>query len=539
MTNQNHSANRQKIYTQLVEQKEQFKHLLQDLLKGRINKNGLHLSIEAFALAEMESVIQAFQEPEQNLAWQRGLVWHNLGLDVSICLALGRAGCQFCIEALPEDVCYLALAHLENYYAQATEAFFKMREETILTTQPAAADAPKDVEEQIRHLSLLNDIAMLFAQADSFDSVLKIILQKISTIIDADRVSVSLLNEQKDKFRIFALQGLDKVIPLGEELTVEGTQVGLAVKRREVIHDSNITDNTLFDLRQLAKQGIHSVLNAPLIVRNEVIGTLNAGSKKYQAYREQDEVVFVQIASLLAAAVVNQQLFDKMQNALMQTKVLYDASQEMARQRDMTQFLETVYRQLLGIISVDAFFVGLYDHATNLIHYPLIYDTGKRYQDAPTTLTSGTKVAYVLETGEAACIHRSQEEIANITLSPDYAVGDDKKISASLLFVPLGLGTQTIGVLSVQSYTLNAYQESDITLLQGIASQVAVAAENIRLLQQARLSIQREQLLRKVSSRVRNAVNVDSVMRLASQEVGLALGRSTAVSFVQSAEDKG
>ncbi len=403
----------------------------------------------------------------------------------------------------------------------------------------STADAMKDVEEQVRRLSLLNEIATLFAQADSLDSVLKIILQKISTLVDSDGVSVSLLNEQKDKVRIFALQGLNMVSPLNEELTVEDTQIGLAVKRREVINNPNMTDNTLFDLRQLAKQGIHSVLNAPLIVRNEVIGTLNAASKKHQAYREQDEAVFVQVASLLAAAIANQQLFDQMQNALMQTKVLYDASQEVARQRDMTQLLETVYRQLLGVISIDAFFVGLYDQATNLIHYPLIYDTGKRYQDAPATLTAGTKVAHVLETGEAVCIHRSQEEIANLILSPDYAVGDDKKISASLLYVSLRLGTQIIGVLSVQSYTLNAYQESDITLLQGIASQVAVAAENIRLLQQARLRIQREQLLRKVSSRVRNAVNVDSVMRLASQEIGLALGRSTAVSLVQSAEDRG
>jgi transcriptional regulator with GAF, ATPase, and Fis domain len=49
------------------------------------------------------------------------------------------------------------------------------------------------------------------------------------------------------------------------------------------------------------------------------------------------------------------------------------------------------------------------------------------------------------------------------------------------MMVPLIVGERTIGVVSAQSYTLNAFSQEQLDFLQSAASQIAVAVDNARL----------------------------------------------------------
>jgi PAS domain S-box-containing protein len=60
-------------------------------------------------------------------------------------------------------------------------------------------------------------------------------------------------------------------------------------------------------------------------------------------------------------------------------------------------------------------------------------------------------------------------------------IGNPERPSASILMAPLPYGGDVIGVVSAQSYTLNAYTRDDLDFLQGTASQIAIAVQNARL----------------------------------------------------------
>lgn len=60
------------------------------------------------------------------------------------------------------------------------------------------------------------------------------------------------------------------------------------------------------------------------------------------------------------------------------------------------------------------------------------------------------------------------------------AFGDLERPSASLMFAPILRGDATIGVLSIQSYTHNAYTEADLDTFQNLANHCAGALERIR-----------------------------------------------------------
>lgn len=61
------------------------------------------------------------------------------------------------------------------------------------------------------------------------------------------------------------------------------------------------------------------------------------------------------------------------------------------------------------------------------------------------------------------------------------AVGDTARPSASLMFVPIRNRTRVIGILSIQSYKLKAYDQKDLGALQALADYCGGALERIRI----------------------------------------------------------
>ena len=58
--------------------------------------------------------------------------------------------------------------------------------------------------------------------------------------------------------------------------------------------------------------------------------------------------------------------------------------------------------------------------------------------------------------------------------------GDSARLSASLMYVPLQREGEPLGVLSIQSYTPNAYTAEDLQTLQALADHCGGALERIR-----------------------------------------------------------
>jgi PAS domain S-box-containing protein len=70
---------------------------------------------------------------------------------------------------------------------------------------------------------------------------------------------------------------------------------------------------------------------------------------------------------------------------------------------------------------------------------------------------------------------------ADSPLPPDsIPFGDETRASASLMYVPVRKDSEAIGLLSIQSYTPNAYTEEDLDTLQALADLCGGALERIR-----------------------------------------------------------
>jgi GAF domain-containing protein len=91
------------------------------------------------------------------------------------------------------------------------------------------------------------------------------------------------------------------------------------------------------------------------------------------------------------------------------------------------------------------------------------------------------------------------------------------------------VGEEILGVLVVQDYeSEHRFTDDDTALLFTIASQVAAALENSRLLEQVRRSERRQRLIREITTKVRRAADMDTILTTAARELSLELNANRA-----------
>jgi len=83
--------------------------------------------------------------------------------------------------------------------------------------------------------------------------------------------------------------------------------------------------------------------------------------------------------------------------------------------------------------------------------------------------------------------------------------------------------------MTVQSVKEAAFDEADITVMQTMADQVAVAIDNARLFEETQRLAQRERTISQITSKLRSALDLETILQTTVQELGQALGSSEAI----------
>jgi PAS domain S-box-containing protein len=94
----------------------------------------------------------------------------------------------------------------------------------------------------------------------------------------------------------------------------------------------------------------------------------------------------------------------------------------------------------------------------------------------------------------------------------------------SEMALPLIARGQAVGAMTVQSREQAAFSDEDIAVLQTMADQVANAIENARLLEETRRVAERERLVGDITARMRETLDMDTVLKTAIREMGDTLG---------------
>jgi formate hydrogenlyase transcriptional activator len=134
-------------------------------------------------------------------------------------------------------------------------------------------------------------------------------------VMPSEYSSLALLDKGSGTLKNYALvfEGNPSIIPYGATAILEETPAGRVVEtRRPLVLDRRaLAQYTSPLVQRLVAAGLQSICCIPLITRNRVLGTLNVGSLKEDAFAAPDVDFLTQVASQAAIAIENATAFQE------------------------------------------------------------------------------------------------------------------------------------------------------------------------------------------------------------------------------------
>jgi K+-sensing histidine kinase KdpD/CheY-like chemotaxis protein len=230
-----------------------------------------------------------------------------------------------------------------------------------------------------------------------------------------------------------------------------------------------------------------SAVFVPMIVGDVVRGSVSLQNvDKENAFTESDLRLLTTLTNSLSVAVENARLFDETTMLLDEAKqraaelsTVNNISKALASKLDPDDLIKLVGDQLKDLFNANIVYLALLNPKTKIINFPYQYGDNM----APLKMGDGL-TSKIITTGEPILINKDVTELYR-----QMGIKNVGLPAASYLGVPVPVGDEIIGVLSVQSTEKqNRFKENDLRLLSTIASSVGVALRNAQLFEDVKLA---------------------------------------------------
>jgi len=163
-----------------------------------------------------------------------------------------------------------------------------------------------------------------------------------------------------------------------------------------------------------------------------------------------------------------------------------------AEARDLAELFRALYEESARVVDATVFLFAMYDEASETVEVVRQMDRGEEHEGGSFPLGKGF-TSEVIRTGRPKLIRRWSAEGPPVRLL--YGTESAELVAPqSGLVVPILSSDRVLGVLSVQSYQPEAYDDPDVLSLSAIAAQAAVAIKRLRATEQLALEHERHAL---------------------------------------------
>ncbi|OGC95777.1 MAG: hypothetical protein A2W25_00435, partial [candidate division Zixibacteria bacterium RBG_16_53_22] len=168
-----------------------------------------------------------------------------------------------------------------------------------------------------------------------------------------------------------------------------------------------------------------------------------------------------------------------------------------------TELSQLTFGHISNQMPIDAGFIIIKSDLTSGRNFEVVYsfDTdqgGTKREGAGREsfdIDKETVSARVIRSGARRVIHRSDEEYEKAVPNVANLRVFNRRKSRSLIFLPLKVHGQTFGVLSVQSYQPDVYNEGRLAILESVAADLALALTAVRMTEALRESEERYRIV--------------------------------------------
>ncbi|MEO8356666.1 MAG: GAF domain-containing protein [Chloroflexota bacterium] len=369
-------------------------------------------------------------------------------------------------------------------------------------------------------LQIVSDFGKNVSASLNLEDTLYAILLNVSQLVPADVVEVKILDETGQNLIPYTLEssGTAGVTTAAHSQFGGLTDVLKAHRKPLIIPDTRVSDPSLPPLG--SSSPLQSYLGLPLIVDDQLLGTLEIGHLSPGVLGQHDHDLLQLVLAQAAYGVRNATLYANEQNRSAELGGLANLAQAFGPVQDYTNLIRRLIETLSGLFSVDV--LGF-----------LLYDEGKRTLEGQIPFHGLPE--HIVEIYRTTIQANSSAEKLLLDRTPlitDNAADDQAwrdlglqnfAQAASLresVLMPMLSNERLVGYLQLSNHSdAAAFSETELRLIKTVADQATGIIENSFIVEKSRQRASRSDALRRIASLAASNATLDEILCHATQEL--------------------
>ena len=340
-------------------------------------------------------------------------------------------------------------------------------------------------EQEQRELSeALADTAAAINSTLNLDDVLESILRNVGKVVPHDTANIALI-EFDGTVRFVRTKGYEKhgtqdIVPKLKLRVEDIPNLKKMAETGKPCINSDTDADPEWDRSIPGSGWIKSYMGAPIVGKGEILGFINLDAGIPNFFKEKYIPRLQVFANQAAVAIENAQLFSEVAKSADEMKILYEISSKVTERLDLESVIKTLFEKLKKVTPIDLFNVAILNEMEDTATFHMYQENEEQIELGPISVVDQPSFTrYVLEKCKVVYLpdsHNSTSEFpqSNMVKAP----GHNER---SILGIPLILGNEKIGVLSLWAGRPNAYSDDQIRLVETIAHQASISISNAQM----------------------------------------------------------
>ena len=337
---------------------------------------------------------------------------------------------------------------------------------------------------QISSLSDMVEIGPKFSEAVGVDHLLSLILKQTIDLMGTE-VCIIWLKDKKNRFVPRISFGLKTKYIQSLRINASSRIVKCIMSKSCPTYVRDLHKNPRMPFKKLVnKEGLKSVLAAPLVVENEKIGALTICSRSVREFSDVETKIFDALAKQAALAIANVGLYDKVdkkvKEKIREISALFSMSRSFSSSVDLELLLKVILEKMRFLTKAKFCTLKLFGRSRKSIRFISSAGIGRGDQNKSSEFKD--EIFDKIMKNKTMCVIN---DILTYFRNNIPAYLKKHKIR-SMLMVPLYRNKRRIGVLSVYIPEVRIFPKEDIEMFEMVASLCSMAIDNAEMLERIR-----------------------------------------------------
>lgn len=328
-----------------------------------------------------------------------------------------------------------------------------------------------------RYQALLEVAEAVSAHRDLHE-LFRDLARRLPRVVHVNFVSLSLHDPARNLMRLHTIQAnVPADLIGGHEEPLDETPAGLVWQTQRPILVPDLAEEHRWPkvTARMKEDDINSFCVVPLTTAVRKLGAMGFSSLEKGVYAEADLEFLRQVGNQIAVAVDNVLHHQDLTHDRDRLRLLLAVSESIASRRDLEELFRDLAQRLPEIVPFDYINAVLHDPARDVMRLWLLVTS------TPSTISPGLELP--IDESPGGLVWKTQQplsvdDVTHERRFPKLTALLQENGVQSFCVVPLTTAQRRLGAMGFGSLQPRTYREAELTFMQQVAKQIAVAVEN-------------------------------------------------------------